>query len=888
MPGKNGKLLLVDGNSIIHRAFHALPPLQTSEGQQTNAVYGFATMLQKALDLVAPDYVIVAFDHSKVTFRHGLYGEYKGTRPETAPELRPQFALVKRLLAAWRLASCELEGYEADDLIGTLSHKGKGAGLEVLILTGDRDALQLVDDRVKVLLMRRGLSQVELLDREAIKKAYGLEAGQLIDVKALMGDASDNIPGVPGIGEKTAVQLVRQYGDLEGVLAHVHEMKGRKVAANLAAYADQARLSRELATIHCNLPVELELEACRRGKPDYQAVLDLYKELEFNSLVKDVLKAMQGEDHGDANITVKTLSLPQPRILAGLEELAGLAGRLAGEQEVAVALALNNANYMEARVLAVGLAWEEGMAALDTGGIPATGLAMALEPLLQAGPIFHNAKEALVGMKEAGARVADPGGDTMIAGYLLNPTASRHDLPELCLEHLDLALVEDASLPLNTARRAAAARLLHRELVAKLQAAGMAELYRRVELPLTRVLGEMESDGVAVDLETLDLMGAELEGNIVALTEEIYRLAGEKFNINSSRQLGNILFEKLGLPPVKRTKTGFSTDAAVLEELAAKHPIAAKLVEYRQLTKLKSTYVDGLKPLVNPRTKSLHTTFNQTVTATGRLSSSEPNLQNIPVRLEVGRRLRRAFVPHGPGRFLLAADYSQIELRVLAHISGDAGMIAAFRRGEDIHTRTAAEVFGVPLREVTPLMRRSAKAVNFGIVYGISDFGLSRDLGISRSEAHEYIERYFQRYPGVRAYMEEVVARARQDGYVTTLLGRRRYLPELFSPNHTTRSFGERAAMNTPIQGSAADIIKIAMVKIFPLLEEQYPAARMVLQVHDELIFDVPEEDLPAVAALVKENMENTLELLVPLRVDLKYGPSWYDMEPYHGAIKDA
>ncbi|QGP90945.1 DNA polymerase I [Neomoorella glycerini] len=889
MPDRKARLLLVDGNSIIHRAFHALPPLQTSAGVQTNAVYGFATMLQKAFDLVAPDYVIVAFDHSKVTFRHDLYNEYKGTRPETAPELRPQFALAKRLLAAWKLASCELEGYEADDLIGTLSHKGKEAGLEVLILTGDRDALQLVDDRVKVLLMRRGLSQVELLDREAIKKTYGLEPGQLIDVKALMGDASDNIPGVPGVGEKTAVQLVRQYGDLEGVLAHAGEVRGRKVAANLAAYADQARLARQLATIRCDVPAELDLEACRRENPDYEAVLALYKELEFNSLVKDVLKAMQAGGAGVAPAaTVKTLNLPAPLTLSSLEELAALARRLAGEQEVAIELALNNANYLDAAALAVGLAWEGGVAVLGTAGMPAAGLAGALEPLLQAGPIFHDAKAALVWLKEAGARVADPGGDTMVAGYLLNPTASRHDLPELCLAHLDLALVNEESLLLTTARRAVATRLLHRDLIAKLQVAGMEELYRRVELPLARILGEMESYGVAVDLETLDLMGAELEGNIAALTEEIHRLAGENFNINSARQLGSILFEKLGLPPVKRTKTGFSTDAAVLEELAAKHPIAAKLVEYRQLTKLKSTYVDGLKPLVNPRTKSLHTTFNQTVTATGRLSSSEPNLQNIPVRLEVGRRLRRAFVPHAPGRLLLAADYSQIELRVLAHISGDAGMIAAFRRGEDIHARTAAEVFGVPLNEVTPFMRRSAKAVNFGIVYGISDFGLSRDLGISRSEAHAYIERYFQRYPGVRAYMEEVVARARQDGYVTTLLGRRRYLPDLFSSNHTARSFGERAAMNTPIQGSAADIIKIAMVKIFRLLEEQYPAARMILQVHDELIFDVPEEDLPAVAALVKENMENTLELQVPLQVDLKYGPNWYDMEPYEGAIKHA
>ncbi|OIQ62820.1 DNA polymerase I [Neomoorella thermoacetica] len=883
MPTKTARLLLVDGNSVIHRAFHALPPLQTREGIRTNAVYGFATMLQKAREMFKPDYIIVAFDHSKVTFRNDLYDEYKGTRPETDPELRPQFALVKRLLAAWNLASCEVEGYEADDLIGTLSRQGAATGLEVLILTGDRDALQLVGDRVKVLLMRRGLSQVEVIDREAIKKNYGLEPEQLIDVKALMGDASDNIPGVPGVGEKTAVQLVRQYGDLEGVLAHNGEIKGRRVAENLVTFADQARLARRLATIDCQAPVTLDLGGCCNQSPDYEAVLALYKELEFHSLVKDVLRAMEqeGKKASQETTAVRGLSLPDPLTLDSLEELAGLVARLVGKTDVALELILNNPSYLEAAAVAVGLAWEDGVAVLGTAGIEPAALAGTLEPLLRVNPIFHDAKRALVWLSNAGARIADPGGDTMVAGYLLNPTASRHDLPELCLEHLNLALVEGDSPQLAAARRAAAIRLLHRELAGKLQVAGMENLYRRVELPLTRVLGAMESYGVAVDMETLDLMGIELEGGLAALTEAIYELAGEEFNLNSPKQLAVILFEKLGLPPVKRTKTGFSTDAAVLEELACRHPIAAKLVEYRQLAKLKSTYVDGLKPLVNPRTGSLHTSFNQTVTATGRLSSSEPNLQNIPVRLELGRRLRKAFVPHGPGRLLLAADYSQIELRILAHISGDEAMIAAFRRGEDIHARTAAEVFGVPLGEVTPAMRRSAKAVNFGIVYGISDYGLSRDLGISRSEAHDYIERYFRRYRGVKAYLEEIVARARQEGYVTTLLGRRRYLPDLFSSNRNVRSFGERTAMNTPIQGTAADIIKMAMVKIFRLLEAQYPAARMILQVHDELIFDVPEDDLPAVAGLVKDTMEHALELQVPLQVDLKAGPNWYDLEPY-------
>ncbi|NLW07943.1 MAG: DNA polymerase I [Clostridia bacterium] len=886
MLAKVKKLLLVDGNSVIHRAFHALPPLKTRDGVQTNAVYGFVTMMQKAMAPAAPDYVIVAFDHSRVTFRNQLYDDYKGTRPQTDPELRPQFAMVKRLLSAWGWAACEQEGYEADDLIGTLSRQAAAAGLEVLILTGDRDALQLVTDRVKVHLMRRGLSRVEVFDLAAIRKTYDLEPSQLVDVKALMGDSSDNIPGIPGIGEKTAVKLVRQYGDLEGVLAHAGEIKQRKLAANLVAYADQARLSRQLAMICCTAPVKLNLDECRRAV-DYEALLALYKELEFNSLVKDVLEEMQKQgSKGAAEAAAKDLALPEPAILASLDELAALASKLAGEQEVALELSFSDVSYLTANVVAVGLAWEGGAAAFEATSLPAQDLAKSLEPLLLAAPIYHDAKAVLAWSHKNGVQSSVPGGDTMLAGYLLNPTASRHDLPELCLEHLDVALVEDDSPLLTAARRAGVARLLHRELAAKLQLAGMSDLYRRVELPLTRILAAMESYGVAVDLETLEMMEAELAGGIDGLTAVIYELAGEEFNINSPKQLGNILFTKLGLPPIKRTKTGFSTDVAVLEELADKHPIAAKLVEYRQLTKLKSTYVDGLQSLVNPDTGRLHTTFNQAVTATGRLSSSEPNLQNIPVRLEMGRRLRRAFVPHAPGRLLLTADYSQIELRVLAHIANDEVMIAAFRNGEDIHARTAAEVFGVPLAEVTAEMRYRAKAVNFGIVYGISDYGLSRDLGISRSEARNYIERYFQRYAGVKAYMEEIVARARQDGYVTTLLGRRRYLPDLFSSNHNVRSFGERTAINTPIQGSAADIIKIAMVKIFSMLEEAQSTARMILQVHDELIFDVAAEELATLVPLIKTGMENTLELKVPLQVDIKYGPNLYDLHPF--AVEEA
>lgn len=883
------KLLLIDGNSVAHRAFHALPLLSTSTGIFTNAVYGFTIMLQKAFAEAKPEYVAVAFDHGKVTFRTELLSSYKGQRPETAVELRPQFELIKRLLRAWRIAIYEQEGFEADDIIGTLACQAKEVGLTCLILTGDRDALQLVDEKVQVMLMRKGISQVAIYDVQTIREEYGVEPAKLIDVKALMGDPSDNIPGVPGIGEKTALQLIREYGDLEGVLAHVHKLKKGKVAENLIAHAEQARLAQRLATICCDAPIRLDLEYCRRQKPDYEALLSLYKELEFHSLIKGVLQEMQETKEEASPVIlpsrqpkVKSLSLPQPQVLENVEELAHLARDLAKQEEVALELKLTSPAYLEAELEALALAWGEEIAVFEARQVSSQAIVTALAPLLardKTSLLFHDAKAALAWLMGTGVRVGEPAGDTMVAGYLLNPTASRHDLPELCLEHLDVALIEEPNLLLNTARRAYSVFKLHQILAEKVRLADMENLYKEVEVPLTKVLAAMERSGVAVDLDTLDSMGAELEAALERLTAEIYKLAGEPFNINSPRQLAYILFEKLGLPPVKRTKTGYSTDAEVLEELADKHEIAARLVEYRQVMKLKSTYVDGLKPLINPRTGRLHTSFNQTVTATGRLSSSEPNLQNIPVRMDLGRRLRKAFVPREPGRVLLAADYSQIELRILAHISGDERLKEAFLRGEDIHTRTAAEVFGVPLEEVTPEMRRRAKAVNFGIVYGISDYGLARDLGIGRREAHEYIERYFQRYPKVKAYLEEVVQQARERGYVTTLLGRRRYLPDLFSPNHNIRAFGERTARNTPIQGSAADIIKVAMVRIFRRMEEEGLKAEMILQVHDELIFDVPELEIQKVAVLAKECMEQALPLEVPLQVDVKWGPNWYDLE---------
>lgn len=876
-----GKLLILDGNSLVHRAFHALPLLSTREGVFTNAAYGFTTMLLKALEQEKPTHIAVAFDRGRVTFRHEQYQGYKGQRKETPEELRTQFTLVKRILAAFNISTFEAEGYEADDLIGTLARQAEEVGLETVIVSGDRDTLQLVSARTKALLVKKGISQVQLYDPEILARELGIEPRQVADLKALMGDASDNIPGVPGIGEKTALRLIREYGSLENLLTHLDHLSPRSLGEKLAAHADQARMSKALATIYCQVPLTVDWETCRHRPPDREQLRALFEELEFKSLMKLVQNQEPERETAQAEQERPPAAPSGWYELHSPDELKRYLAAVEAAGRGAITLVWQGTEYLRAPVLALGLACP--------GAPPAVYALRNGPPWAVLGEFFaqtraaifgHDLKAILVALARQGVPLWWPAGDTMLMAYLRDPGAPGYPLGELLAREGKRR--PPAATPEEEAAEAAAGVLeLAAVLEPQIKLLQMERLYYEVELPLVRVLAAMELAGIKVDGQQLEVLGDELGAGMEAVAAEIYRLAGEEFNVNSPRQLGVILFEKLGLPRGRKTKTGYSTSAAVLEELAAIHPIAARVLEYRTLMKLKSTYIDGLRPLIHPETGKIHTTFHQTITATGRLSSAEPNLQNIPVRLELGRRLRKAFGPSSADRVILTADYSQIELRVLAHISEDEGLTAAFHEGEDIHTRTACEVFGVSPDQVTPEMRRRAKAVNFGIVYGISEYGLARDLGISRQEARGYIDRYFQRYPGVKRYVDEVVARAKEDGYVTTLLNRRRYLPDLFSRDPATRNFGERTAMNTPIQGSAADIIKLAMVKLYRALNAAGLKSEMVLQVHDELIFDVPREELDTVTALAKQYMENALPLRVPLVVDLKYGPNWYDLEPW-------
>ncbi|MBE3585460.1 MAG: DNA polymerase I [Thermoanaerobacter sp.] len=878
-------LLVLDGNSLAHRAFHAIPHLATSQGLVTNAVYGFTNMLLKVIKELQPGLVAVCFDMGRVTFRHEQYGEYKAHRPATPDELRPQFPLIKEVLAAMNIPVLECEGYEADDLIGTLVSRAEGEKIASIIVTGDQDSLQLVSPLTRVLLTRKGISELEEYTEGRVWERFGITPAQFPDYKGLVGDTSDNIPGVPGIGPKTARTLLKEYGSLEEIISRVDELPAR-LRDKICPYREQALLSKQLATIERKVPLEIDVGALRWPGPDYNRLLALFSRLEFKTLIRTIRQELGQHEDEAGGYPVREVETYRVnfRHLIGKEELCRLVELSRQSGRVAVALSGTRREGIAAAAVALkspGESTELSVFYLGTES-PAGGQA-ALEILgdILADPgiekLLHDGKSALWLLHRYGLTINNLAFDTMVAAYLLNPAAASQELADLALEHLKVVLPGRSEEAL--AARADAIWRLSELLAEKLRLAEMERLYYEVELPLVTVLADMEMTGVAINRQHLEEMSRELEAKIASLAGQIYQLAGEQFNINSTRQLGHILFEKLELPVIKKTKTSYSTDASVLEELSGAHPIVPLVLEYRQLMKLKSTYVDGLAALINPETGRVHTTFHQTVTATGRLSSSDPNLQNIPIRLEEGRKIRKVFIPGREGNLILTADYSQIELRVLAHMAKDPNLLDAFRRGEDIHTRTAAEVFGVSVTEVTTDMRGRAKAVNFGIVYGISDFGLARDINVSRQEARQYIESYFARYAGVKAFIERTIREAREKGYVTTLLNRRRYLPDLFSPNRSVRMFGERTAINTPIQGSAADIIKLAMVRIHRELKERGLATRMILQVHDELIFDMPAGEMTEVTELVRRHMENALVLDVPLVVDMKLGPNWYEVK---------
>lgn len=888
MPGGSSvstkKAIFIDGNSLINRAFFAIRHLTTSSGQPTNALYGFLQMLDKLIRDEQPNYLAVAFDKSKATFRHEQFKDYKAHRAGMPDQLAAQLPVAKELLRAYRIPIYEIEGYEADDVLGTMASRAAASGLEVRIVTGDRDAFQLIDDRVKILITVKGISEIELFDAEALKAKYGLTPAQMVDLKGLMGDTSDNIPGVPGVGEKTALKLLHQFGSLEEVLAHANEAGGPKLCENLATYADQARLSRQLATIDRAVPIDIDLEECRMEEPDHPRLLELLRELEFRGLIKRFgLEEKVWDEKTVARaaeaLTFRLTVVDAPRALRELEATCRQAGGFAYQLVEADSGDLFQATDPRYQ-LYIGLEDGQAFRIPDAAwqGEERTILAGLLEePAVDKASL--SSKPDRLSLRRQGLGLEGVTFDATLAAYLLDPTRSSYRVEDLAREHLGLELPPLAGDdPERLATGVVTLARLRRPMLAALQNQGLERLYREIELPLAAVLADMEWHGIHVNVQRLEEMGERLGERIEELTAEIYHLAGQEFNINSTKQLGEILFEKLGLPVQKRTKSGYSTDAEVLEALAPGYEIAARLLEYRQVTKLKSTYIDGLRPLVNPDTGRVHTTFQQTVTATGRLSSTEPNLQNIPIREELGRRLRYVF---GPGRgydCIVGADYSQIELRILAHLSGDRYMVDSFQKGQDIHQRTASEVFGVPMDQVTSDQRAKAKAVNFGIVYGISDYGLARQLGITRSEAALYIANYFTRYQGVKAYMDGIIAQARRDGYVTTMFSRRRQLPDINSRNFNLRSFAERTAINTPIQGSAADIIKLAMVGLHRRLTEEGFRSRMLLQVHDELIFEAVQEELADLKRVVREEMEGAATLQVPLVVDIKVGPNWYEV----------
>lgn len=882
------KLILIDGNSIIYRAFFAMPPLTNSSGLHTNAVYGFTNMLLRLIQEERPTHMLVAFDAGKVTFRHEGYQEYKGGRDKTPPELSEQFPLMRELLESFGIAWFELAGYEADDIIGTLSKRAEEAGQEVLVVTGDKDMLQVVSDRVKVALTRKGVSEVEPYDPQQIEEKYGLKPLQIIDLKGLMGDTSDNIPGVPGIGEKTALKLLHQFGSVEEVLAHTDELKG-KMKENLVNHADDARMSKQLATIFREVPVERSWEEMKFDGIQEEAAVPMLRKLEFKSLLERMSFAGGGNAGGEAapaeQVEIDVTAVERgnlSELTADLPNIEGIIVESYGEnphQATMMGMVLSTASrhyFLPFDVL-------QSEAAADVRAW------LADEHVPKRGYDLHRADLVLFwqGVAFAGAEH-----DVQLAAYLLDPTesdqtisglAAKYQLPpvpgddEVYGKGAKFKVPEPEALSRHLARKADALLRILPLQRQELEKYEMKRLFYELEMPLSRILADMEKQGVAVNKEALKELGVEFEAQINKLVARIYEIAGQEFNINSTKQLGEILFDKLGLPVIKKTKTGYSTDAEVLEKLAPYHEIVQFILEYRQLAKLQSTYVEGLLKEISPKTGKVHTYFRQTIAATGRLSSQFPNLQNIPIRLEEGRKIRKVFVPSEEGWFILAADYSQIELRVLAHISGDPGLQEAFLHDMDIHTKTAMDVFGVGPDQVDANMRRSAKAVNFGIVYGISDYGLSQNLNITRKEAARFIEQYFNAFQGVRRYMDEIVKEAKRDGYVKTLLERRRYLPEINASNFNLRSFAERTAMNTPIQGTAADIIKLAMVRMDEELHKHGLKSRMLLQVHDELVFEVPPEELELMSKLVPETMGKALELTVPLKAEVSSGLNWYE-----------
>ena len=907
------KIVLIDGHSILNRAYFGIPDLTNSEGLHTNAVYGFLNILFRILEEEKPEYLIVAFDVHAPTFRHCLYEAYKGTRKPMAEELRQQVPVMKDVLRAMGVTVVEKEGYEADDVLGTIAKRCESLGLAVSLVSGDRDLLQLASAHIKIRIPKTKRTGTEIEDyyAEDVKERYQVTPQEFIDVKALMGDTADNIPGVPGIGEKTATSLIAAYGSIENAYVHIEEVKPPRAQKNLKEHYDMAKMSKVLATIEVDAPVDYELEQAKIGNLFTPEAYVWMKKLEFKHLLNRFSVEALATPFEERFQTVQKKSEADKIFSrAGKSETVGLQVFSCANQEEepqgqltlagvfgtdAVASEDEGMAQKDSAVLGISLAFgKEDVYFIPAGG-EITGEYLASQAQRLASQVktvaFLDLKSQLSVISIPEER-QDHVEDVLIEAYLLNPLKNDYTYDDVAKEHLDVIAPSQQDL-LGKLSMAQAMRDKFEEAVQyacwtaytafygasvlkqKLEATGMWKLYREIEMPLVYTLYEMEKEGVLVNGAQLKAYGENLSGKISELEQEICQDAGEAFNINSPKQLGVILFEKLKMPYGKKTKTGYSTAADVLEKLAEEYPLVSKILEYRQLAKLKSTYAEGLSNYIEEDGR-IHSSFHQTITATGRISSTEPNLQNIPIRMEQGRLIRKVFIPR-KGCVLLDADYSQIELRVLAHMSEDENLIQAYREARDIHRMTASQVFHVPFEEVTSLQRRNAKAVNFGIVYGISSFGLSQDLSITRKEAAQYIEDYFKTYPGIKAFLDDTVKHAKEMGYVVTLFGRRRPVPELASSNFMQRSFGERVAMNAPIQGTAADIIKIAMIGVHKRLRERQMKSRLVLQVHDELLIEAYQPELEEVKAILREEMEQAVSLDVPLEVDMHTGENWYE-----------
>ena len=872
------KLVLIDGNSLSFRAFYALPLLSNHAGIHTNAVYGFAMLLEKIIKEEKPNHFLVAFDAGKTTFRHSKYSEYKGGRQKTPPELSEQFPYIRQLLDAYHIKRYELDNYEADDIIGTLSRQADEADFETIIITGDRDLTQLATDNVTIYYTKKGVTDVDHYTPEFIAEKYqGLVPKQIIDMKGLMGDTSDNIPGVAGVGEKTAIKLLNQFESVEGVYEHIEEVTAKKLKEKLINSKDDALMSKDLATINVHSPIEVSLEDTKLTLQDDTAEkIELFKKLEFKQLLADIDTPSNNEEVID-----KTFEIEQDFQNVDLNDL----------NEAVIHFELEGTNYLKDAILKFGFYTNHQHVVINADDVKNyKNLVRWLEDK-NTTKIVYDAKKTYVSAHRLGINIENIEFDVMLASYIIDPSRSiddvksvvglygqnyvkdnitvfgkgkKHHIPEESILNEHIASVTEAISAVTPIMKS------------QLEDYNQIELLKDLELPLARILSEMEEIGIYTDINDLKEMEFEIQKKLDVLISNIHESAGEAFNINSPKQLGVVLFETLQLPVIKKTKTGYSTAVDVLEKLQGEHPIIDDILEYRQLSKLQSTYVEGLQKVIS-KDHRIHTRFNQTLAQTGRLSSVDPNLQNIPIRLEEGRKIRKAFKPTSKDSVILSADYSQIELRVLAHITQDESLKHAFINGHDIHTATAMKVFNVESDQVDSLMRRQAKAVNFGIVYGISDYGLSQSLGITRKKAKAFIDDYLASFPGVKQYMSDIVKDAKAQGYVETLLHRRRYIPDITSRNFNLRSFAERTAMNTPIQGSAADIIKLAMVKFSEKIKETKYHAKLLLQVHDELIFEIPKSEVEDFSKFVEEIMEQALVLDVPLKVDFNYGATWYD-----------